>query len=196
LKGETEMERQKEQRELQEQTLVVNINLTRGLVALLTLALLTAAFLGYLAWGHKEVAASSSQAPVAAATGMRQYYLTKAAYTGGQPTGAGVCASGYHFASLWEILDPSNLEYNADLGWTRDDSGAGPPTYDGWVRTGYSSDNGTTAGQANCNSWSTTTGYGTRARMTSDWTGTKHMHVWFVGTTGCGSTRYVWCVED
>jgi hypothetical protein len=190
------MKRQKEQRELQDQTLVVNINLTHGLVALLTLALLTAAFLGYLAWGHEEVTASSPRAPLAASTGMRKYYLTTDAYTGDQPTGAGVCASGYHMASLWEILDPSNLEYNADLGRARDDSGAGPPTYDGWVRTGYSSNNGTTAGQANCNSWSTTDGYGTRARMTSDWTGTKHMHVWFVGTTGCSTSRYVWCVEN
>jgi hypothetical protein len=192
LKGETEMKKE----ERPEQTIVVNINLTRCMMALLALALLTMAFLGYLAWGHEEVAASSPQAPVAAATGMRQYYLTKAAYNGNEPTGAGVCASGYHFASLWEILDPSNLEYNTDLGRARDDSGSGPPTYDGWVRTGYSSNNGTTAGQANCNSWSTTAGYGTRARMTSDWTGTKHLHVWFVGTMGCSSTRYVWCVED
>jgi hypothetical protein len=182
--------------EQSEQTIVVNINLTQCLMALLVLALLTAAFLGYLAWGHEEVTASSPQAPAAVTADMRQYYLTKAAYTGNEPTGAGVCASGYHFASLWEILDPSNLEYNADLGWTRDDSGAGPPTYDGWVRTGYSSNNSTTAGQANCSVWSTTSGYGTTARMTSDWTGTKHMHVWFVHTNGCSYTRYVWCVED
>jgi hypothetical protein len=98
------MKRQKEERESQEQTLVVNINLTRGLVALLTLALLTAAVLGYLAWGHERVTASSPQAPMAESTGMRKYYLTIAAYHGNEPTGAGVCASGYHFASLWEIL--------------------------------------------------------------------------------------------
>jgi hypothetical protein len=196
LKGKTEMKEQ------QEQTLVININLTRGLVAVLTLALLTAAFLGYLAWGQGKAVASSPQAPLAAATNMRQYYLTTTSHDGAEAdgtdgNGAGVCASGYHFASLWEILDPSNLEYNSDLGRTRDDSGAGPPSYDGWVRTGYSSNNGATAGQANCEAWSNnTSGYGTRARVTSDWTGTKHMHVWFVGTTGCGSTRYVWCVED
>ena len=37
-----------------ENTIVMNINLTRGLVALLALALLAAAFLGYLAWGRDE----------------------------------------------------------------------------------------------------------------------------------------------
>lgn len=194
------MKRQKEQQKLQEQTLVINVNLTRGLVALLAAALLTVAFLGYMAWGQGEAAAASPQAPAAASTDMRQYYLTKDSYDGDQAdgtdgNGAGVCASGYHFASLWEILDPSNLKYNTTLGWTRDDSGAGPATYDGWVRTGYNSYNSDTAGRANCNVWSTTSGYGTRVRLTNDWT-VQHVHVWFVGTTGCSSTRYVWCVED
>jgi hypothetical protein len=74
---------------------------------------------------------------------MRQYYLTTTSYNGAEPDGSdgngtGVCADGYHFASLWEILDPASLKYNPSLGYVRDDSGQGPPTYlAGWIRTGY-----------------------------------------------------------
>jgi hypothetical protein len=91
-----------------------------GLVALLTLALLVVALLGYLAWGRDEVAASGPQppldqarnSPLAASAGLRGYYLTQGMYNGADAdgtdgNGAGVCAEGYHFASLWEILDPS-----------------------------------------------------------------------------------------
>jgi hypothetical protein len=177
-----------------EATLVINIDITPRLIALMSLALVIVATLGYLVRGQGKAVASSPRTDLAASSGTRQYYLTRSATNGANASTA--CANGYHFASLWEILDPTNLDYNADLGRTRDDSGAGPPTYDGWVRTGYSSNNDSTAGQANCNVWSTTSGNGTRARMTSDWTGTKHIHVWFVGTMGCSSTRYVWCVED
>jgi ABC-type Fe3+-siderophore transport system permease subunit len=44
------------------ETIVVDIYLTRGLVALLALALLIVAGLGYLAWNRDEVAASGLQA--------------------------------------------------------------------------------------------------------------------------------------
>jgi len=148
-----------------EKTIVIDINLTRGLVALLALALLVAALLGYLAWNQDEVAASGPQAPLdrardrplASSAGLRGYYLTQGTYNGAEAdgtdgNGAGVCASGYHFASLWEILDPSNLKYNTTLGYTQADSGQGPPTNAlGWVRTGYLSNTSTTAGQGNCN---------------------------------------------
>ena len=182
--------------ETQGTTIVVNVDLTRRLIACLTLGVAAAALLGYLAWGPGPASASgpASGSLTASSDTPRRYYLTEAFVTG--PNAPTACANGYHFASMWEILDPSNLEYNEVLGRTRDDSGGGPPTYDGWIRTGYSSNNGSTAGQANCNAWSTTSGNGTRARMTSDWTGTKHLHVWYVGTMACSSTRYVWCVED
>jgi hypothetical protein len=166
------------------------------LALLLTLALLVTVFLGYLAWGQEKAIASSPQAPLAPFPGMRQYYLTKGLYGGANASTA--CASGYHMASLWEILDPSELEYNTDLGSTTDDSGAGPPASGGWVRTGYSNDNGTTAGQANCSVWSTTSGNGTTALLPSDWAGgVADIHVWDVyGTGSCSSVGRVWCVED
>lgn len=188
-----------------EKTIVIDINLTRGLVALLALTLLVAALLGYLAWSQDEVAASGSQAPLdhardrplALSTGMRQYYLTTDNYDGSEALTA--CADGYHMASLWEILDPSNLKYNTTLGYTRADSGQGPPTDAlGWVRTGYVSDTSMTAGQANCNTWtSSESGHnGTRAFLPSDWTVVKDIHVWTVWTFWCDFGFQVWCVED
>ena len=179
------------------QTLVVNVNLTRGLVALLTLALLTAALLGYLAWGREEAAASSPQAGLAASTNMRQYYLTKTYYDGANASTA--CAGGYHMASLWEILDPSNLEYNTTLGNTRDDIGQGPLVfYAGWVRTGYNSSSANSAGQGNCNTWtsSSPSDYGTLAHLPTDWTAGQDIHVWKVRAYSCDIPVPVWCMED
>ena len=177
-------------------TLVVNIQLTRGLVALLFAALLMAAWLGSLAWGQKEAAASGPDSPLAATAGMRHYYVRLAVPMATYALTA--CASGYHMASLWELLDTSHLQYNTDLGIVKTDSGSGPPTsYSGWVRTGYSSNNGTTAGQANCNSWTSTSGEGTYVSLPSNWTtAPQDIHVWTVGTTSCGSPSYVWCMED
>ena len=91
-----------------ENTIVIDVNLTRGLVILLVLALLMVMFVGYLAWGQDEAAASGSQIPLAASSGMRQYYVTTTYHYGADADDA--CASGYHMASLWEIMDPSNLK--------------------------------------------------------------------------------------
>jgi hypothetical protein len=187
-----------------EHTLVVNIHLTRGLIILLCAALLTVAWLGYLAWGQKEAAASGRQdallsapaGPLAATAGMRHYYLYSAALNATYALTA--CTSGYHMASLWEMLDTSHLQYNTALGDSRPDSGLGPPTgYSGWVRTGYGSNNGTTAGQANCNAWTSTSGNGTVVSLPSDWTAApQDIHIWTVSTASCGNSADVWCVED
>jgi hypothetical protein len=174
-----------------------------GVVALLTLTLLTAVFLGYLAWDQDEATASTMQVPLAATTGMRQYYLTDDTYTatgadGTDGNGAGVCASGYHFASLWEILDPSNLKYDIGRGEKAVDSGAGPPTTkDGWIRTGYSASTSATPGQGNCDGWaSNSNGYnGTVAQLPDDW-GEYDIHVWEVTNQACDGVKPVWCVED
>ena len=180
-----------------ERVVTIDINLTRGLVALLAMALLAAAFLGYLAWGQDEAAASGSQIPLAASSGMRQYYLTKTYSKGADADDA--CASGYHMASLWEIMDPSNLKYNTDLGDTRSDSGQGPPSgRQGWVRTGYASSTGSIPGWGNCNAWtsSDTDDYGTWIWLPYDWDSGQDIHIWEVSTHGCWLNAYVWCVED
>jgi len=195
-----------------------------GLVALLVSAVLVAALLGYLAWGRDEVAASGPQAsfdpasfgfaqdrqdrPLAASAGLRGYYLTQDTYNGADAdgtdgNGAGVCAEGYHFASLWEILDPSILKYNTGLGMVRDDSGQGPPTLPfvgGWVRTGFGRSGSTTPGVGNCDGWdsSSDSDWGTLARLPSDWTAGQDLHVWQVDTTTCNTAVLVrvWCVAD
>jgi hypothetical protein len=195
-----------------------------GLVGLLALTLLVAALLGYLVWGQREVAASSPQAsfdlaqgrardrpldrardrPLASSAGLRGYYLTTTTYNGAEAdgtdgNGAGVCADGYHFASLWEILDPSNLKYDTDLGMVRDDSGQGPPSYvEGWVRTGYYSSTSSTPGYGNCNVWDSSSSghYGTIASLTRDWEAEQDIHVWEVDFGGCPYPFRVWCVAD
>ena len=128
---------------------------------------------------------------------MRQYYLTKTYSVGADADDA--CASGYHMASLWEIIDPSNLKYNMDLGNTRLDSGQGPPSASGgWVRTGYSSRADNSAGWGNCNAWTSSDSgdYGTWARLSREWDSGGDIHVWEVDAHSCGSYISVWCVED
>lgn len=166
---------------------------------LLTLALATVACLGALAWGRKEAAASAPAAPAAYAP-RRKYYLTQSPGVDGDEA-LTACASGYHMASLFEILDPSHLEYNTDLGPTRTDSGTGPITQLGtWVRTGW--DRSSTSGYAgvdNCEAWTSDDGsdYGTTAWLPNDWTGgLEDMHVWGVNRVACNSLKRVWCVED
>jgi hypothetical protein len=175
-----------------------------GVMALLTVAVLVTAFLGYLVLRPKGAAAGAQAIEMQTAQSsyapLRQYYLTSSyAYNGSQATSA--CAAGYHMASLWEILDPSNLRYNTSLGDSRADSGMGPPTVSfGWVRTGHNNDTGTTPGQANCNSWSSSSGAhsGTTVRLATDWSDAtqQDMFVWDVGVRACSDTAPVWCVAD
>jgi len=183
-----------------------------GLAGLLALALLAALLLPALAWARQSAASSSGAARDHAEMGAlpmfpRGYYLTKGMYNGASAdgsdgNGAGVCAEGYHFASLWEILDPSNLKYNTDLGLTKDDSGQGPPTFSsfgGWVRTGYGSSTSSTPGMGNCNNWSSSlsSDSGTYVRLPSNWTAAPDMRVWEVDTAPCNENLLrVWCVAD
>ena len=128
------MKNGKEQPVQQKRPLVIAINPTRGQLALLALVLVATAYLGYLTWGQKDAAASAPTAPAAPAA-RRKYYLAPVGVGGNGALTA--CATGYHMASLWEIIDPSKLEYTTDLGDARTDSGSGPATFvGGWVRTG------------------------------------------------------------
>jgi hypothetical protein len=138
---------------------------------------------------------------------MRQFYLSTAAVTAIQA--ATTCAEGYHFASMWEIADPSNLKYNTSLGSTSPDSGAGPPSQleedgssipaQGWVRTGYDSSTANVAGQGNCAAWSSQVRltWGTVAHLTSDWSGGEQdVGIWNTEAKACGNSVRVWCVQD
>ena len=166
------------------------------LAALLALALLAVALLTCLAWRPGEATAHNTPL-VASATG-REYYLTYATVPDA-PHALTACASGYHMASLWEILDTSSLKYNTGLGAARDDSGQGPPAqWAGWVRTGDGSGNTATPGQADCNAWTSNSAsyYGTYAQLPSDWTSAENIHVWLTYTTLCSHSARVWCVQD
>jgi hypothetical protein len=94
-----------------------------------------------VAWAGEAASPTggADYAPLAQAVSGRQYYLTAAGtyYDGSQATTA--CAEGYHMASMWELLDVSNLIYNTTLGFQHSsgDQGDGPPAHaDGWVRSG------------------------------------------------------------
>ena len=165
------------------------------LVMLLFLPWLALAVAGHLA-STDQVASAADTWSVLPVTGpMREYYLTTATYDGASATTA--CASGYHMASIWEILDPSGLKYNTTLGHTTDDSGSGPPVARGWVRTGYTSNNENIIGRANCSSWTTTAGRGTTAILPNTWdVGWEDLLAWNTYTWECSTNERVWCVAD
>jgi hypothetical protein len=188
----------KEKQTVPEKIVVIDIKLTRGLVVALSCILVVAALLAYLTLTGGSAVASEAETAQAASTGMRQFYLTTNTHY--PPQAPSACATGYHFASLWEMADPSNLKYNTSLGYTTADSGQGPQTYlDGWVRTGYGSNGQNTAGKANCLNWTnnTSSSYGTTVKLPDDWAGGyQDIGVWAVDTAQCSTAWRVWCIED
>ena len=178
-----------------------------GLAALLGVTVLVVVFLAYLLWGQTRSAAgmeisqpASSPQTVSEGTtgGVRQYYLTPSiAFDGDEAEGA--CDAGYHMASVWELLDTSNLQYDTVLGRTQADSGSGPPSgFEGWVRTGYGISTTGPAGQANCNGWSSDSSghYGTSVYLPYEWETDQDLSTWKIGTWTCDTTMPVWCVAD
>ena len=128
----------------------------------------------------------------------RKYYLTKEeTFDGSEALTA--CAKGYHMASLWELLDPSNLTYDTKLGLIRADAGSGPPAgFEGWIRTGFNSSSTSTAGQGNCNAWTSNDGgnFGTDAFLSIQWEGTSNpISPWVADSVPCNATLPVWCIS-
>ena len=180
-------------RERAERTLVIDFDLSRGLLAVLLVVAVVIAAVALMR-GPAPASAAGEQT-LAAADGVRRFYLAPAVPNATEAIDG--CEPGYHFASLWEILDTSNFSYDTALGVLSGDSASGPPSgMEGWVRTGYVANNGTTPGQANCNAWGATTGSGTTVRLPLNWATDSELHVWDVGTAACGTTAYIWCVED
>jgi hypothetical protein len=161
-----------------------------------------------LASHQPATAAAGGKAP---ADPRRAFYLTPLTYDGAQALNA--CAAGYHMASMWEIVDPSNLRYDTTLGFTRSDSGFGPPSAPGdfgWVRTGRIGDDDLAAGGSNCFNWtqSAPSAIGTRVSLGGGlssqhyWdsaTEVTRISPWLAEAAHCdgtdGATR-VWCVQD
>lgn len=129
----------------------------------------------------------------------RSFYLTQTGYNGSQALTA--CAEGYHMASFWEIRDTSNLSYDTQLGFTRDDSGLGPPSgFAGWIRTGHDANEVPTVGLGNCQVWTSaaSTDFGTSVRPPSIWNSANVTVIapWEAFVFPCDSNVRVWCVQD
>ena len=130
----------------------------------------------------------------------RHFYLTSTAYYPDQALTA--CSAGYHMASLWEILDVSNLTYdfNHPAANVKSDSGFGPPSFwNGWVRTGYDSSASSTTGTGNCNNWTSRldTAYGVSVRLSNSWeVNPGDISTWDATSFPCNYSGPVWCVGD
>jgi hypothetical protein len=127
----------------------------------------------------------------------RKFYLTTTSYLGNE--GLSACAGGFHFASMWEIRAPELLQYDAGLGYTKTDDGAGPPVQYGWVRTGAISGNAGQPGLGNCNAW-TSSSFGDNGSvviLSSNWTiAASVVSPWIASAELCGNGFRVWCIED
>jgi hypothetical protein len=137
---------------------------------------------------------------IPADAGKRHFYLTNVSYPTNQALNA--CASGYHMASLWEILDVSNLIYDQDHpdAHTKDDSGYGPPSgWYGWIRTGGASSSSSTTGTGNCLNWSSTASdvYGVAIRLATQWEAAPgDISTWDATSFTCSPVGPVWCVGN
>jgi hypothetical protein len=134
----------------------------------------------------------------------RGYYLTTGTFDGSHALAA--CTTGYHMGSIWEIHETSTLRYDTALGLTAGDSGSGPPTTNlGWIRTGYSANNGNTdsgnfAGIDNCNAWTSnlSTDFGTVSAPFILWNSSlvEVVSPWHALANTCNISAPVWCVQD
>lgn len=134
---------------------------------------------------------------VAAGVRFRRFYITRQDATGA--TASASCAPGFHMASLWEIHEPSFLQYDTTLGAGAPDLGLGPPSdYLAWVRTGANTQD-PEPGAKHCNGWTTANSglSGTLVMLTDNWTPANlATWPWIASIATCDSPRPVWCVED
>jgi hypothetical protein len=132
--------------------------------------------------------------------GERRFYVTTASYNGAEADNTANCATGFHFASFFEIHDPTTLRYDTARGVTKADSGQGPPTLSGgWIRTGYVSATAGGNGQANCSTWTSSALLegGTVVGLSTNWSGSAEQgSPWNAFSYGCNTRLPVWCVED
>ena len=136
--------------------------------------------------------------------GRKRFFLTAGSHTA--PAAVLACGGGFHFASLFELHDPSGLQYATSgalesLAKVNPDGGVGPPSHlvGGWLRTGSAPSIANQPGQANCNHWQDTTqgNFGTGATLSSDWLSASRTDTpWVTASYWCSDLRPVWCIED
>jgi len=142
-------------------------------------------------------------AAAAGADSRPRFYLTPdAIYDGNDALTA--CDAGFHMASIWEILDVSNLRYDTSRGVMSPDSGKGPiQGHGGWIGTGDFSFAAEVVGYANCSAWtsSSPSDYGTALYLPNplsiEWSApATRISPWRGDALLCSSSMWVWCVED
>ncbi len=127
----------------------------------------------------------------------RRFYLTTATFAGNHQTN--VCVAGFHMASLWEIHEPTQLEYDEGLGFTQPDSGSGPPAFEpGWVRTGYLDTASGTPGRSTCSGWISTNAAGSTVYLEQQWEDPTILVIspWVGEVKNCSTPQRAWCVEE
>jgi len=130
------------------------------------------------------------------AGGLRKFYLSRARVDGAHTFH--VCVPGFHFASLWEILNPTTLSYDVEDGATNEDAGSGPPSdLGGWIRTGSSG----SPASANCRVWTSNASGdgGTVVELGGPifWPlPATTIAPWTNAVIRCSLTSAVWCVAD
>lgn len=140
------------------------------------------------------------QGPATSQRGPRRFYLTPRGYDGNETLTA--CATGFHMASLWEIFDPTQLRYDTALGYAEDDSGLGPPSAYGWIRTGLPADAASDpyGGAVNCNAWTSDYGFheGSAVALAGAWhlDHASTLIPWTATIGICSDPARVWCVQD
>jgi hypothetical protein len=144
----------------------------------------------------------------------RAFYLSDSSFWVGNNVHV-ACDDGFHFASLWEILDPTELRYVKDeelsegfFAARNPDSGDGPPAgLEGWIRTGATPAGGSTTddGEANCDAYTTNLSIraGTTVQLNSCWDSSGYctrdiaeVGWWKPLLAACHQGRRVWCVQD
>ena len=128
-----------------------------------------------------------------ASSSKKSYYLTSQEVLGDDVLFQ--CRRGFHFASIWEIRDTSNLKYNTRRGYTTEESGFGPPAgVPGWLRSGLN--DGRT-----CENWTAAEGFLGPIGQVAPWELYELPHDqggdgWDLNYHPCWEPLQVWCVSN
>ena len=130
----------------------------------------------------------------------RKYCLTQALAQAGGADADDICPGGFHMATLWEIHDTSNLEYDNQSGSCVLGAGEGPALEGGWVHGLAMSVFGQVPGYANCQLWTSNSGshYGSWVALAAQWDSPPTpISPWAGSAQPCNyNAGRTWCVED